>query len=141
MISQEQWEKIEQELKGSFCSVKLSLDGKEIHLSKEIIAENKLGIIVYIDGVYNLAWGQVDSEKHNPLVTQVWKQRSRSVYPPKEQKELIKIFGKRKANKHYDFSKKIVWYEPLFEKFGPLKRQYKKLEALEVLQIGHVITK
>lgn len=138
MISQEQWEKIEQELKGSFCSVKLSLDGKEIHLTKEVIAENKLGIIVYIDGVYNLAWGQVDSEKHNPLVTQVWKQRSHSVYPPKHQKKLIKIWGKREANKRHDFSKKIVWYQPLFEKFGPLKRQYKKLKALEVLQIGHV---
>jgi hypothetical protein len=138
MISQEQWEKIEQQLGGAFGTVKLSLDGKEISLEKRLISENTLGIIVYIDGAYSLAWGMVDHEMHDPFVAQVWKPRSRSVFSPKQQKELIKIWGKREVKKRHDFSKKIVWYQPLFERFGPLKRQYKKLKALEVLQIGHV---
>ena len=137
MINSEQWEKIEQELSGSFGSVKLSLDGKEIHLTKKLVAENQLGIVIYIDGSYSLAWGMVDHEFYDSFVTKVWKQRNKYYHPPKQQKQIIKIWGKREAKKRYDFSKKHIWYQPLFEKFGPLKRQYQKLEGLEIISIGY----
>lgn len=141
MVSAEQWKEIENELCGSFGTVKLRLEGKEICLSKTLVSENRLGIVIFIDGSYNPGWGWVDSGIYDDFVTKIWKPRSKLHYPPKEQKQLNKIWGKREAKKRYDFSKKFIWYQPVFEKFGPLKRQYQKLEGLEVISIGYQLEK
>lgn len=137
MVNKEQWEQIEQELSGAFGTVKLSLESKEITLHKRLVSENSLGIVVYIDGSFTPAWGMPDSDSHDPFVIKVWKQKTKLYYPPSKQKQIIKIWGKREAKKRYDFDEKHVWYWPVFQKFGPLKRQYQKLVDLEVISIGY----
>lgn len=137
MVNKEQWEQIEQELSSAFGTVKLSLEGKEITLHKRLVSENSLGIVVYLDGSFAPAWGMPKSDSYDPFVIKVWKQRTKLYYPPSQQKEIIKIWGKREAKKRFDFDEKYVWHQPLFEKFGPLKRQYQKLEGLEVISIGY----
>ena len=136
-IPKEKWEEIEKQLIGSYGTVEFSLDGHKLTASKKFIAENKLAIVVYIDNEIMPAWGMVSSDKFKPLVEKVWAKRAKSIYTPKKQKEIIKAFGKRGAKKHFpNLEEKVHWYECYFNTFSVFKRQYQKLEGLEVVAIG-----
>ena len=137
MITKEQWEDIEKRLSGIYGHVELKLDDKKIGIAKELIAENKLGLVVYIDGSFTLGWGMPSSELFNPIVEQLWHKRTKSYYSSREKTSLIKIWGKREVKKHHDLDKKQTWYEPMFNKFSVLKSQFKKIENLEVIKIGY----
>lgn len=133
MITKEQWEKIRRELSGVYGSVKFKVDETELLVKKGFIAENKLAILVYINGAIQLGQGYTDSEVYNPITQKVWCTKTRSYYKPKEKEKLIKIWGKREAYKRHDLDKKIVSYIPYFGTYATFERQYKKLENLELI--------
>ena len=133
MITKEQWEKIKRELSGVYGSVKFKVDETELFVKKGFIAENKLAILVYINGAIQLGQGYTDSEVFNPITKKVWCTKTRSVYKPKVKEKLIKIWGKREAYKRHDLDKKIVSYIPYFGTYATFERQYKKLENLELI--------
>ncbi len=136
-ITAEQWKKIEEQLIGSYGTVKLSLEGKKLTLTKKYVGENQLAIAVYVDDYIKPAWAWKSSDEFDPFVTKIWRPRSKFIYTPKQQKEVIKDFGKRGAKKHFpELEKKQYWWDCYFPKFSPLKRQYSKLEGLEVVAIG-----
>lgn len=88
MITKEQWEKIKRELSGVYGSVKFKVDETELLVKKGLIAENKLAILVYINGAIQLGQGYTDSEVFNPITKKVWCTKTRSVYKLKEKKNL-----------------------------------------------------
>lgn len=133
MITKEQWEKIRRELSGVYGSIKFKLDETELLVKKGFIAENKLAILVYINGVIQLGQGYTSSEVFNPITKKIWCAKTRSYFKQKEKEKLIKIWGKREAYKRYDLDKKIVSYVPYFNTYATFERQYKKLENLELI--------
>ena len=136
-ISKAQWEKIEQELTGSYGTVELKLKDTKLTLCKKFIKENQLAIAVYIDGEIMPIWGWPKHEKFNPNVENIWHKRTKAKYTPKQQKSIIKCFGKRRAKQEYpELEAKHVWYDCCFTKFSVLKRQYQKLDGLDVIAIG-----
>ncbi len=133
MITKEHWEEIKKQLAGVYGDVKFKLDGTELFVKKGFIAENKLAIIVYINGQIQITEGWTDSKFFNPITKKVWCTKTCSVYKPKEKAKLIKIWGKREAYKRYDLDKKCVSYVPYFNTFATFERQYKKLKNLELI--------
>lgn len=133
MITKEQWEKIRRELSGVYGSIKFKLDETELLVKKGFISENKLAIMVYINGIIQIGAGWTDSKVFNPITQKVWCIRANSIFKPKEKAKLIKIWGKREAYKRHDLDKKIVSYVPYFNTFATFERQYKKLENLELI--------
>ena len=133
MITNEQWETVESELKGLFGVVNFKLDDKKITITKEFIAENKMAYIVYIDGSVTLGWGSPSSELYDPTVEKVWHKKTRSIYKPREIKRLIKDWGKREAKRMFpNLEEKQVYFNPYFEKYSVLHRQFKKIKELEL---------
>lgn len=135
-ITAAQWQQIENEMSGSYGRVEFILNGTKINLEKQFIAENRLGILVFIDGSIDYSWCHAD--KPNPIAQQVWRKRSKSLYSAKKKAELIKGIGKRRAKEWFpSIDKKSEWLEPYFTQFGPIKRQYRKLEGLELVSLGY----
>ena len=141
-ITKEQWDQIEKELKGMFGTVTLGLEGKELQIRRSQVAEGRWELIVYIDGSFKPAWGWSSGEAYWPFVEKIWRKRSKAHYSPKRQKEIIKIWGKRRAKKDFpNLEEKIHWYEPIFKTAKSLVSQYRKIEGLEVVCIGYKPTK
>jgi len=137
-LTKQQWQKLEEELDfGSFGEAKLKLDDDTINLQRKFISKNTVAIAVYINGTIKPGWGVVNMDMFDPKVKQLWRKRTKSLYGHKKKKELIKIFGIRRARKDFDIDKTTEWYEPYFPTFGALKRLYKKIENLEVISIGY----
>ncbi|CAA0111553.1 Uncharacterised protein [BD1-7 clade bacterium] len=136
-ITQEQWQAIETELQYFHCRVEFALDGHEILIRKEGIAENRLGLTVYIDGIIEHGYAIEKSDKFNPLAIKVWKAAKVSAYGPKKREQIRKQFGKRQAKQLFpNLEKTHTYYKPWFDKASVLIRQYKKLDGLVVKKIG-----
>ncbi len=134
-LTQEDWETLEKALGGLLGDAKLTLGNREITLQKRMISENKLGLLVYIDGTIQQGMGWPDSKHHDPIVKQVWRARSRSYYTAKQQKDLIKSYGKRQVKKLIpNLEDQFTWYEPMFLTFKSLQRQYKRIDGLTLVE-------
>ncbi|TQF71769.1 hypothetical protein [Pseudoalteromonas luteoviolacea] len=135
MISKEQWDVIEDALSIIHGRIELKYGDHKISLHRIALNECRLVIVVYIDDAYHPAWGFSSSKKYKPLVESIWRRRTKAYYTQKQQKELVKVWGgKRAAIK--DFPRlfdKAVWFEPHFPKFSTLKSQFRKIESLELI--------
>ena len=137
-ITNEQWQKIENQLSGSYGSVYLLLGEDKITLSKKMVKENQLAVVVYINDTIKPTCGDPKGAEFKPLTEKIWRKRTLSVYSPKQQKEIVKVWGKRRAKKEFPrLEEKLTYFECYFPKFAPLQRQYKKLKNLEVISIGY----
>lgn len=138
-ITKEQWSEIEQEMKGSMGRVVLKLEGRKIILEKRFIAENKLAILVFIDGSFNLGWGWPDSKSFDPFVQKVWRKRSIALYKPSERQKIVKDFGKRKAKEYFPkLDEKREHWTPDFSTAGSMRRTLQKNKEIELVSIGYV---
>ncbi|CUB06641.1 hypothetical protein Ga0061065_12022 [Marinomonas fungiae] len=138
-LTKENWTTLEGALSGLLGHAKLKLGDREITLQKRMISENKLGLLVYIDGAIQQGMGWPDSKHHDPIVKQIWRARSRSYYTAKEQKDLIKSYGKRQVKKLIpNLEDQFHWYEPMFLTFKSLQRQYSRIEGLTLLEADGV---
>lgn len=134
-ISKEQWVDIEGRLKGLFVRVKFTLSGHEIEVQKVLYKENQYALWVYIDGSWSGLWMSGDKDPvYDPIVKQVWRRRTRSLYSPTKKKELVKIFGVRKAKKRFPRMDDVLEYwNPDFKTAASLVRQFKKIDGLELV--------
>nr|WP_067289816.1 hypothetical protein [Marinobacterium profundum] len=138
MITKEQWAEVEEELKGLFPTVKFSYQGHEVSISRRRVSETRVELQVYIDGYIRGVWYMPDSEGFLPVVRQLWRTRTRTKYSAKFIKDTEKVFGKRAAKKHFpDLHDKREYFDPGFTSALSLVRQYRKLDGLELTQIGH----
>ncbi|MGA5655240.1 hypothetical protein [Rahnella contaminans] len=134
-ISKAHWAGIGTKLKEWLSAVEFTLNGQSIKMYKHFIAENKTGILVFIDGVQNQGWGMPDHESFNPLVKQIWRKktyRPGASFARKMSKQKGgKAWLKRKENA-YLFEVK-EYYLPYFDTAAAVVRQYKKIEGLELV--------
>lgn len=123
-LTKEQWENMECVLGGQFGCVRLSIDGYEVSLSREVIKKNTLGIVVYVGGIARGAWFSVDddgSPKYEEA-RRFWRKSGTALYTAKKKAELIKAFGKKKATETFELDKKIYVCTPHWASFSSLKR-------------------
>jgi len=134
-ITKEQWEKIESELTGYMGRVKFKLQGFEVLLSLEM-SKQKIVPVVYIDGQIKGSWCSNENEKPE-ILEQVWCAKHRAYYSAKRIKNIEKAWGKRAAKKTFpQLHERATFYIPYFSKGSVVVRQYKKIEGLELVQIG-----
>ena len=126
---------IEGELKGVFGRVEFSLDGNTVSCVKEHVSENKMNIVVHINGEIKGVW--IGRNPEWDFVKKVFAQKRHSSFKPKEKQGLIESFGKRRAKEIFpNLDEVTVFYSPFFSVAGSLVRQYSKLEGLEIVSIG-----
>lgn len=129
------WKAIEEELKKSwFSPYKFRLDGKELTISKVSAGENRQMLAVYIDGVIEFKLGYSKDGVFEPIITKVWRKRTRRLYSPKEVADLVKSVGKRYAQKHFpNLNKSMTFYDPTFATASSLVRQLKKQAGIALV--------
>jgi len=137
-ITKDQWADIEKELSGYFGQVKLVLEGRVLTLKKEFFNENRLCIVVYIDGKWCPAWSNEKSEQFDPITHRVWCESKKRIYPHKRKAELEKRLGKRAARKYFPgLDKTLSYWMPCFMSFRTMKGVLNKQTGLELVSIGY----
>lgn len=136
-ITKEMWKKIEEEMAGTFVSVRFSYKGFEVSVNRVRVSESKTCLEVYIDGVIKGEWMAVwdeEKRKNRPaIIEDVWCLKTKAKYSARHKKGLEKIWGKRRLKKEYpDLNEKYLFHVPHFSKASVLCRQFKKLEGLEL---------
>lgn len=131
-ISKEKWEEIEQVLQGYFFDgVCFNYKGYALTVQRRGMGEGKTALVVFINGSIKGGWSQPKDDAPQ-IIPEVWRHRTKSLYPPKERKEIERHMGKRYVKKHsLELNQKIEWYDAFFPKASVLCRQFKKLEGLE----------
>lgn len=135
-ISKAHWAGVESRLKDWLERVEFTLNGKQIAMYKSFIAENKTGILVFLDGTQCGAWGLPDNKEFDPLVKEIW--RKQTFRPGASAvRRISKVKGgkawlKRKENAHYFEVKE--YYLPFFLTAAAVVRQYRKIEGLELVE-------
>ncbi|WP_158133688.1 hypothetical protein [Vibrio navarrensis] len=130
-ITKEMWKQIEDELSGSYASMKFQYEGRELSIERVHVRESQTALAVYIDG--SIEWKHCHREGISDFHRAVWRNRSMAVYKEKEIKDIERIFGKRDAKKNFpNLYKRTEYLDPLFPKASVLVRQFKKLDGLEL---------
>lgn len=100
-ISKEQWAVIEEKLRGWFAKVSFEYEGHEILVQKELIRENVMCLVVYIDGAIKAKDSlDLDGSGFNPLVVLFWRRRERYFWTKKYREALVrysKAIGEKKV--------------------------------------------
>lgn len=135
-IRKEHWQQVEAELKSSIASVRFKLGDDEISVRRVRTSESKTALAVYING--QIKGAELGLIKDVPELNQkVWRKRTKAKYSPKHKAQIIKIWGKRAAKKHYeDLEEQYVYFDPTFNTAASVVRQFKKLDGLKVVKVG-----
>lgn len=130
-ITKEMWKQIEDELSGSYASMKFQYEGRELSIERVRVRESQTALAVYIDG--SIEWKHCHREGISDFHRAVWRKRSMAVYKEKEIKDIERIFGKRDAKKNFpNLYKRTEYLDPLFPKASVLVRQFKKLDGIQL---------
>ncbi len=139
-ISNEQWTEIEETLKHQYGRIEFTHGEREIVVARVPTNEGKSNIVVFIDGNMNFSWGRppiegmFDNADFKPEIIPYWRKRSKALYSAKDKKEVIGLWGKRRAYKKYpDLDNRYEWYDPMFTTAKSLVSQFKKLEGLQLV--------
>ncbi|ECF0259008.1 hypothetical protein K2652_002316 [Salmonella enterica subsp. enterica serovar Agbeni] len=136
-ISKEQWSGIQRTLSIQYCSLKFRMPtGEELHVMKSFVAENRLALIVWIDGKHCVGWGWPDNQLYRPIVRQVWR---RKTFRPGAR--LARQLSKQKGGKallrrkeFQDLNDVREYWVHDFSTAASLVRQFKKIEGLELIE-------
>lgn len=136
-VTKEQWAAVKETLKGLYFDVKFRLQtGEEITVNKRFIAENKMALVVWIDGERNPGWGFQNLDTFRPVVKQVW---HRKTFRPaaKEVRRISALKGgkaylKRKENQY--LHKVVEYWECTFSTAAALVRQFSKIDSIELVE-------
>lgn len=145
MITKAEWAQIENDISRSYVDVEFTYKGFKLTVNRVRVSESKTELVVYINGRINHGWStahidwvKVSEELKSqvpPILADVWRERTKSLYTAKEIKEQEKIWGKRECKKMGIYTK-YHYYEPFFSKASVLVRQFKKLDGLELVSVG-----
>lgn len=127
-ISKEQWNEIKQELDSLVGNVRFRY--KEHLLTVTVVKiKRALELCVYVDGKIKGEW--VDpTHALRPYLEEVWYRKEKYFLNAKQRKEYKGFLSKKELNK------KNVVFSPVFPSPTALIRQYKKLDGLELVEIG-----
>lgn len=131
-ITNEQWQQIEEALKGFCPSVQFQYGEFKISIGRARVSESKHELCVYINDEIQGTWFTKEDERPS-CIPNVWRTRTKSMYTAKQIKEIEKVFGKRQSKKYYpNLHKKHIYYSCMFSTAKSLVRQYKKLDGLKL---------
>ena len=137
-ISKEQWDKVENEIAGTFGSALFKLGDHEVSIQRVIKSESTTVLAVYIDGYIKGEWFTKEATQP-PCLKLVWRKRAISIYKQAEIKKLIQMFGKREVKKRYpNLYKKKEYLDCYFTTAKSLVRQFKRIKGIELMLIGGV---
>jgi hypothetical protein len=85
-LSKEEWAGVEKTLSG-FGSVRLTCDGYRVDATVEKVSAMKLGIVVYVNGLWKGAWMRGEAEEAKKFFRPV----KRFLHTPKQREELLKL--------------------------------------------------
>lgn len=138
-ISKDKWQEIEEYLRDRlFPQVAFRVGDHEVSVQKHFIAENRMALLVYIDGWIKGEWVGRETEGIPPIVKQVWRKSSRSLYKPAERRRMEKGIGKRKAKEWFpNIDKVLVSYVPDFLKAKTLVNQFRRIPVIELVKMGN----
>ncbi len=129
-LSKEQKEFILEQLNSQFKTVHLICDGYDIALKMERF-KMKLVIGIYVNGSVKGVWA-TKPEDHPE--SKFLASHHKSYYSAKRKAEIIKVFGKREANKRYDLDKKFEYKLPYFNTArAALNHLIKVSDSIELL--------
>ncbi|MEQ5119521.1 hypothetical protein [Morganella morganii] len=138
-LTKEQWVAVESELKRYLGTVIFRYQDTLITAVRSGSGEGKSVICVYFNNKMMAGWGTKDSDSYNPLTDLFWWKRTKARYKPASVVKLIKKIGKRTAKKEIpDLHEKYDYCVPFFNRASTLVRQYRKIDGLELQQLGWV---
>lgn len=120
--TKEQWDEVAKKLDFIYGSVYLRCDGHVVTACLQRIMNNKLGIVVYVNGWSFRGDWLPSFSKDSPRemsdeARKFWMPKKHAIYTKKQVASLEKIYGKRAAKKrgvydHYSWAM-TVWNRPL----------------------------
>lgn len=135
-ISKEQWNGIQNTLCAMYSEVTFRMpSGEEITVNKRFIAENKMALIVWVNGERSTAWGLPAHEQFRPLVQHIWRRHTR-----RPGASAIRRISKMKGGKRWLKQKEnaylydvVEYWVCYFNSAASLVRQFRKIEGLELV--------
>lgn len=143
MIDNATWQKIEHELRGQNPHVQLQAHQFKLTIERVERKEGYYPLCVFIDGKIKQDWfdRQGLTTQAPEIAHLVYCERKTAAYSTKDQKAIIKAYGKRQALQIYpNLHSHIVYYTPYHNSAKQLTKQLIKnlssLATLKVLSIG-----
>ncbi|MDY0212577.1 MAG: hypothetical protein RBR06_06190 [Desulfuromonadaceae bacterium] len=131
-ITREQWQRVEEALSGVFGRVDLMVDGRKVTFERRLVAENRLGIMTYINGELKGCWTN-PNEQHDEQ--RYLRERSCLFYSKKDRNYLKKL-GKLTLNRmKVDADRRYEWYDQIWTRAGAIRRHYEKtFTSIELIE-------
>jgi len=125
-LTDDQWQRIDAALKHFMQSVELQIDGYQVVLCLERVSQFHNGITVHINGSFKGQWGVDFMNGHGEgfeIIRRFYPTRKRSVWTSEQKKQLVRIYGKRCAQKEHGLDKTVEIPGAYWSNFNSLKRQ------------------
>jgi hypothetical protein len=123
-LSKEDFDRIVGLDKKIFGDLKIQLDDYVVTYSLEHSSATKAHVMTYVNNHFSGSWCRA---KENCPEQQFLKKKEVSLYSPKEKKQLIKDFGKRKAAQFFEIDKKSHFYSPYWPSWKAVANHLKKI--------------
>lgn len=124
-----QWNGIENTLDNVlFQEVRLLIDGYRVAARKVVTGKNQLGILIYVNGEIRGEWvTAADDGEPVEVARRFWREKRRSLYPPKKRAQLVKAYGKRRVRQYFpDIDKVLRIWLPEWKSARALRRHLVK---------------
>lgn len=129
-MTNEEWKKVEEDLKIPFNRVRLNCDGYKLSLALMRISTYQMGICPYIDGKIKGEWLLNDCEERRRFFNKC----ERSVLTAKGKKGYAKLPKKRQKELHEKYFYDV--YKPFWTSFRKLKKHLiENNESIELIEI------
>lgn len=134
-MTDEQWKKVENEIKGLYFSIKLKVDGYDICLQPVRKSDLKYCIAVYVNGSIKGEWVMNDCE----IRTKFYNCRTKCLFNKKGVDEILKGLRKKERERVEKECKEkytYKYYDPYFYSFKTLKTHFiKNNTSIELISI------
>ncbi|WP_123591405.1 hypothetical protein [Salinisphaera orenii] len=121
----EQWKALEEGLYGPFGRAELECDGYTLSLCKLQVAENRLAIQVFVDGLYRSEWHHTDCEQRRRFFCP----EQHAVYTGQYRKALARMSKRARKDAGIDIDEKWTSYAATWPRFAPLRQHLKRENA------------
>lgn len=137
-MTREEWQRVEKALSGIYGKAELMVDGNNISFVRELVSNNKLGIVAYVNGRWEAKWFSARTEYPEQRFL---RREERFLHKPKlraEIKKHVKRYGRRFLKEiNLDPDQKYVRFSPIWPNVTAIRRYYEKnfasIELIEVI--------
>jgi len=132
-MTKEEWGKVEKALSGTYGYAKLQVDGRAVLFQRQLVSNNQLGIVTFIDGEFKGAW--ISAKEERPK-QKFLRRVERFSWPSKTRAELKKWPKKMLKKSGYDPDEKYHFFSPIWPNATALRRHYlKTFASIELVEV------